>query len=481
MAARSTSRKGPEAREIDLKAEDAILQKGIDKLTRPQLIKGLCFDKQMAFLLDATKRKAGICSRRAGKTTGIAVDLMGTAREPMEGDCAYIGLTRRAAKQILFPTIAKMNRVYRLGFEPNIADLCFRHSKTGNTIYLTGANNQDEAEKLRGLKLRKVVLDEVASFRSHVNYLVEEILEPTLIDTDGDMILIGTPSANPGENFFHKITTHQEQGWAVHKWTILDNPYIPHAAKWLEDYRTRKQWAKDHPIYLREWQGEWTYDVDSMVYKYRESTQDFTHLPPGEWHHIVGIDLGFDDAFTICVIAFSYTIPECYVVHQVKKSGLIPSKMKDEIEMVKARFSPIKMVGDHGGLGKAIIQEFNQRHLLNIAPAEKTQKFAYIELVNGDLISGLVKIKKDSELAKEMVVHQWDPDKRLKEDDRTQNDLCDAFLYAWRESKHYRQEPKLDVPEVGSDAYNQKLEAEILEHELENFEKEQNLEWWNKL
>jgi hypothetical protein len=245
----------------------------------PRLIFNRLFDKQKAFLSDKSKRKAAICSRRAGKSHSVAVDLIQSLMEPAEGDCAYIGLTRGTAKKVLFNLVLRFNEKFFLGLEANRADLTFTNPANGNTLYITGANTEDDAEKLRGLKLKKVVLDEVASFRMHLNYLIEEVLEPTLIDLNGELILIGTPSANPGENYFFKVTTGLEGGWSVHKWTLLDNPFIPHAASWLKDYKLRKRWADDNPILLREWQGEWTIDLSSLVYKYSKALNHFDVLP----------------------------------------------------------------------------------------------------------------------------------------------------------------------------------------------------------
>ena len=437
----------------------------------------LLFPIQGSFIKDQAKRKAAICSRRAGKTTGIARDLIKEIRTQEEGDTAYIGLTRGAAKRTLFKEILKLDRKYNLNLHIDKTELWVTSKDTGNTLYITGANTEDEAEKLRGLKLKKAVLDEVASFRAHINYLIEEVLEPTLIDTDGSLVLIGTPSANPtDDNLFYRVTTGLESGWSVHKWTILDNPYIPHARVWLEEYRKRKQWGLDHPIYLREWLGEWTTDSSSLVYKYDSDRNDYSERDSGKWNFVVGIDIGFDDAFAINVNAFSYDHLQVYSVYQYKKSGLIPAQMAEVIKDVRARFNPIRMVADHGGLGKAICEEFNQRYGLNIYPAEKSKKMAYVELLNGDLLSGLYKIKRDSELAKEMRRHQWDPDKPGKEDDRTVNDLCDASLYSWRECKHFLGEEKARPPEKGTKEWHDMEAQALLEKEMEAFQKQQDEE-----
>jgi phage terminase large subunit len=437
----------------------------------------LLFPAQRNFIEDKTKRKAALCSRRSGKTIGIALDLCRDIRNPIEGDCAYIGLTRATSKKILFNQIEKLNKKHKLRLEFNRTDLSIQSIDTENTLYITGANTEDEAEKLRGLKLKRAVLDEVASFRAHVNYLIEEVLEPTLIDCNGNLDLIGTPSANPTpDSLFYKVTTGQESGWAVHKWTLLDNPFIPHAKTWLEDYRTRKQWSLDHPIYLREWCGEWTFDESSLVYKYNDSRNNFDNISVSDQQYVIGVDLGFDDAFAIVVNCFSFDSRQIWTEYEFKRSGLIPEQMAAKIKEVQDRYTPVRTVADYGGLGKAICEEFNRRYGLQIHPAEKSKKAAYIEMANGDLLSGVWKIRKESMLATEMKAHQWDPDRPGKEDDRTANDLCDAALYSWRECKHFLGEVKERMPEVGTKEWFDHEAKVMLEREMEDFNNRQNQE-----
>lgn len=439
------------------------------------------FPKQKAFVTDPAKRKSALCSRRAGKTQGFSVSACISAIDTVPGDVAYIGLTIGAAKRLMFRPLQKLNKDLSLGLEFNRADLTATDTKTGNTIFLFGANTEDDTEKLRGLKLKKVQLDEAASFRKHLRYLIEEIIEPTLIDTDGVLEMGGTPSANPIENYFHDVTTGAVKGFSRHSWTILDNPFIPHAKRWLDDYRERKGWSLEHPIYQREWLGHWTMDGDTLVYKYSKERNHYEDLPDHKLMHVLGCDLGFDDAFAIAVVAYSEDTRSVYVVDQFKKSGLLPSQMAEKIQEYRERYQPISIVGDHGGLGKAICAEFQSRYHIPIKPAEKNQKRAYIELMNGDLLSSTLKIRHSSPLANEMQVLQWDADRPEKEDERTPNDLCDAALYAWREAKHYLGEDKRALPPIGTPEHWNRVAKALEEADMEEFEGNKNKAWWESM
>lgn len=461
---------------MDLSEQNKWLDQQIEKLgLELKRLESTLFPEQKKFKDDPAKRKTGKCSRRAGKTTVAGVDLLESIYDLVEGDSAYIGLTRGHAKKVMFNQILKFKKKYNLKITENRSELTFTCDKTGNTLYITGANNEEDTEKIRGLKLKKIYLDEVASFRAHINYLIDEVLEPTTIDLDGSIILIGTPSANPlDDNIFYRATTGLELGWSNHFWTLRNNPYIKNADEWLKRYIERKGWDETHPIYLREWCGEWTIDKSSIIFKYDENINHFSILPKEieNWRYVFGVDLGFDDAFAIVVIAFSYDLPnKAFVVDEFKKSGLIPEKMAMHLISYINQYSPIAVMADTGGLGKAIVEEFRVRYKINVEKADKTQKLAFIEIVNGDLISGSLMINKDSQLAKELKTHQWDPEDKTKEDDRTENHLADGLLYGMRKVRHYMGTEKEDLPKEGSKEYLDKEAEKMLADQIKNMMK----------
>lgn len=111
----------------------------------------------------------------------------------------------------------------------------------GVKIYLKGAENDDA---LRGEGSRLVVLDEYASMAPHV---WPEILEPTLIDVEGDALFIGTPK---GKNHFYRLVTNAMtkpeaywNDWEAFHFKSNDNPFIKE--KELQRLASRKLGAAD--------------------------------------------------------------------------------------------------------------------------------------------------------------------------------------------------------------------------------------------
>jgi hypothetical protein len=115
------------------------------------------------------------------------------------------------------------------------------------------------------------------------------------------------------------------------------------------------------------------------------------------------------------------------------------------------------MVADMGhGAAKMLVEGINQRHGILIQPAERRDKFDHIELINSDFHVGRIKILKDSDLALELSMLQWDLSQggkellakqgKLKEHYDLENHLSDAFLYAWRFANHFWGEARVKAP-----------------------------------
>lgn len=446
-------------------------------------LKSDLFDKQIALINDTSRRKAAVCSRRAGKTYSMCAYLIISALENPGHTCLYIALTRRSGKTILWPEMKRMNHKYMLGIRFNNTELIARFPN-GSTVMIGGANDAEEIDKYRGNKYPLVVIDEAASIGRHLDELVDEVLEPALIDLNGTLVMIGTP-ANHCTGKFYDATAYPDSSWATHSWTILDNPHIPHAGDWLEELRRKRIWDVDNPIYQREYMGRWVRSDDSIVFRFSADKNIYDGGLPEDhdWSQVLGVDLGYDpDPFTLVVMHFCDDLPYVYAGETFKETGLNITQqaevIRDFIERYATKGGFRRIVVDTGGLGKAIAQEFKQRHDLPVLPAEKNKKLDFIELLNDDLRTGKLKLPRNSPIIDEWMNIQWTEDGR-KEDPRFPNDLSDAALYAWRECYHWTHEAQLSLPDMLSPEYQNMLADQYWEKELEALDTP-GLEWWEE-
>jgi hypothetical protein len=94
--------------------------------------------------------------------------------------------------------------------------------KNGSVIELKGAENPDA---LRGVKLRGLVIDEIASIRNW-DWLWSEVLRPTLTDYEASALFISTPK---GYNHFYELFSEgqkENNNYKSWRFTSYDNPFI---------------------------------------------------------------------------------------------------------------------------------------------------------------------------------------------------------------------------------------------------------------
>lgn len=377
----------------------------------------------------------------------------------------YIGLTRRTAKSLAWSELVRLNHRFRLGITFNQSELTATLAN-GSRIVCTGAHDSAAIEVLRGGKYALVYVDECASYGKHFETLIGDIIQPALTDLRGTLALIGTPGAACTGYFYERTQKAESFGFSTHHWTIIDNPHIPHAADELAKERSDNAWTDQNPTMRREWYGEWVRSLDSLVYRFDGERNTFTDLPvAGEWANVMGVDLGYNDAFVISVLRYSFDEPKALVVDTFSRTGSTPSMWAEWVDAYATTYQPTAIVADAGGLGKAIVEEMRDKWALPIKAAEKAKKPAYIELMNGDLESGRLKVHSSlTGLRDQMLTLQWDAKRPgIKENEDYPNDLCDATLYAWRECRHHRSATPPPRPAEGTDAWRKELEVKMRE------------------
>jgi hypothetical protein len=436
--------------EAALEHDPVVVRAALERrLALPRLY-GRLFPAQRAYRDDKSRRKAALCTRRAGKTEGTATTLIDDAVDYPGTASLYLALTHKSAKRIIWPIIKRLI-AGRTDVRPNETDLTLTFDN-GSVIYIGGAETDADVEKYRGWKLRRVVVDEAASFGNRLRYIIEEVLEPALFDLLGDLELIGTPSASC-VGFFHDVTMGLVPGWSVHKWSVLDNPHIPHAKAELERMMKERKWDESHPVLLREWRGRWVRDESSLVYgRFSRAGNVYTELPKKirTWSHVLGIDIGYDDPVAFGIASFAYDHPNIYLHGGWHRSGMTVSELAAKaIEYIEA-WKPIRIKMDTGGLGKMIAAEITVRHNIPIEAAEKSEKPAIIELLNSDFKAGKALVKEGDPAIDEYETIQWDPKRVGKEDEQYPNDLSDAKLYAYREARHWTFKAKPALPAKGT-------------------------------
>lgn len=230
--------------------------------------------------------------------------------------------------------------------------------KNGSTIELRGAENPDS---LRGVKLRGLVIDEIASIRNW-DWLWQEVLRPTLTDYEAPAIFISTPK---GFNHFYELfTLGQSEDAQYRSWrfTSYDNPFIPKT----EIDAARKELTDDtfHQEYMADFRK-----YTGLVYK------DFgreTHVieafdVPDSWSVYRAIDFGSTNP-TACLWIGVDGDDNWYIIGEHYSTGQTIDYHAGVINSHPASNRVVSTFGDPSGA--QWINEFAQRGIY-ITPANK--------------------------------------------------------------------------------------------------------------
>jgi len=454
---------------VNREALIAEIQKRKTKAEKPQFkFKEFCFKKQVNFFRGKGSRfRNAVCSRRAGKTVGIAADMIDTALNNNEVNLLYITITQQQARAIIWSDLVKVIEEYELECKTDNVRLTITFPNKSK-IYIAGAKDRTEIEKFRGWKLMKCYIDECQSFRSYLKELINDIIIPALRDKRGQLYLTGTPGPVKAGIFYEYS---QSKNWKAHHWTAFDNPYMHFPPKLdleeiLREERIIRGIDESDPSYIRETFGKWVEDKDALVFKFSKVRNIYNTLPTdGDWYYIIGIDIGYNDSDAIAVIGYNTHHKKVYLVDEHVKNKQNISQLVEAINEYKDLYNPIRMVMDAGALGKKIQEELRMRHGLNIEAADKTRKVEFIELLNDDLRTEKFKAFNNSIFEEDCMLVQWDKDSKIRNPERPKisdtyhSDICDAVLYAWRECRHYLSEKPEKKTVKGTNTYMKELEA----------------------
>lgn len=419
------------------------------RLSKTFDISKIAFKQQKDFIDDPCTLKALFCTRRAAKSYTDGLYLFKAAIEHPGCNCLYIGLTRLSAMGIIWKDILReidLKNNLKAQFNNTLLTCTLPN---GSVIWVTGADT-DEAEmnKLLGKKYKLVIIDEASMFTVNMEQLVYGILKPATIDQGGTIVLSGTAS-NITRGLFYNITNNKEPGWSLHQWTAYDNPYI--ASQWAKELQDIKQ---TRPLFMqtalfRQWYlNEWVIDEDAKVYKFNKEFNTTNALPYDitGWHHVLGVDLGHSpDPSTFVVGCYHDASSILYVRHAEKHLRMDVTDVAEKIKALERTYKFDVRVID--GANKQAVAELNNRHNVNMLPADKLGKNHFINIMNAEFIQRkLMVLDHLTELIDELETLVWVTEngkiketqsQPRKEHPNLPNNLCDATLYMWRWAYQY--------------------------------------------
>ena len=287
--------------------------------------------KQSEVFRDKHRFKVVVAGRRFGKTTLALTLLLNEIYEGRNRQVWYVAPSYRQAKQIAWEMLNKLVPKGDLVKPPHETELIF-YFKDNNKLCLKGADNPDS---LRGVGLNYVVLDETANIKRNV---WEEVIRPTLLDSGGKALFIGTPK---GYNHFYDffLMEQKNEDWKSWQFKTIDNPFI--AKKEIEDAKGDSSPER----FAQEYEAEFSKRFGTIWSRFDRIIHLTAPYIPDNSHTFYGsLDFGF-----------SIGHPTAFQLHHINNQGEVCTfdgfteeglniDRVDEIMKAKAGSLPIKAV-----------------------------------------------------------------------------------------------------------------------------------------
>jgi hypothetical protein len=390
-------------------------------------------------------------------------------------------------------TFLRTGSVYQLSGMSDLAEIEKWRGQSYDEVQIDeGASHKHE--------LLDVLIYQVLGPRMRGPILIVGTAGKLLGGTFYDVTRLGSDRHAPYED--RKAGKIEARPWSSHWWTLEMVMALPGAAKkypamlelWenaLQEFEDNK-WGPEHPIRKREYGAVWASDNTLNIFQYRARLDDgapwnewdpkrvelgpdrvaIAELPTqpdgariDDWLYALAMDHGSSDNFALNVFAVSPSDPDRTIYHvycfeQPKMYArriailMLGPKVLTDLEIahqtpggiIGAIGWPTGMVSDVKALGQNILDELSNVYGIRVLPADQQGKHAAVELANGDLADGKVKILKDSHLAKQLEQLQWKKDEYgfPQFPKGVADHSADCFVYARRELANLFNAPTSD-------------------------------------
>ncbi len=307
-----------------------------------------------------THRFKVICAgRRSGKSTLAILTVMKWALE------------KSGLYWIIAPTFDQGRDIFwTQGFKPMLNNAGWLQKCKFNETLLTitlpngsliAIKSAEKPDRLVGIKLRGLIVDEIAKMRNWET-IWKQNLRPTLTDYEAPVMFISTPQ---GYNHFYELYQMGQQADSEYKswrFTSYDNPYLPQG----EIEKAKKELTED--TFAQEYMADFR-KYTGLVYK---EFQREVHViegfdVPDGWGVYRGIDFGSTNP-TACIWVAVDGDDNWYVISEHYQTG---ETIDYHAGLINSNPFSNKVTASYGDpSGAQWIQEFAQRGIY-ITPANK--------------------------------------------------------------------------------------------------------------
>lgn len=339
---------------------------------------------QLRFLGCRAKRRTCCSGRRSGKSFAVAVWLVEEWADRPGQSSIMIALSQEHAVRIAWDTIRTLNDKLGWGAIYNGTDGTWTWPN-GFTLYFMGCKDRRSANYIRGVpKIHRVAVDECGQIPDALlKYLVEDVVEPTLADTDGSLCLTGTPS-DTGVGFYEDEMGRAEADGAHFCWTAADNPHLEvNGAQFIAHMlATRFAGNEANATFRREYLGHRVREEGVLVYHLPPLSEFYAQPPARGNYTAMGIDLGWADGTGFSVLRARDPLPGAHIMEVYRETELQLPRIAAIAARLQSQYDVAEIFVDSaGGGGRTICETLANSYGLPAQPADKRARRMRIEMV----------------------------------------------------------------------------------------------------
>jgi PBSX family phage terminase large subunit len=279
---------------------------------------------QETVTLDTHRFRVVVAGRRFGKTHLAIRELAYHARWPNQ-EVIYVAPTYKMAKNIVWKKLK--NKMMDLNWvqKQNETELKLE-LKNGSTIALKGADNYDS---LRGTGNHFIVLDEFADIDPEAWF---ETLRPTLADTGGRALFIGTPKGIGNWSYeLFQNALEDPDNWCSFQYTTVDGGNVPQseidqARKDLDERTFRQEFLATFETFAGR--IYYSFDRNSNVLDETTLNTDIIHI---------GMDFNIDPMSVVVAIR------KGEILHVIDEIRMFSSNTQEAVDEIKSRYPKSKV------------------------------------------------------------------------------------------------------------------------------------------
>lgn len=340
--------------------------------------------KQLRFMACKAKLRTDCSGRRTGKSFVVMVWLVEEWRDRPGQSSIFMALNKDHAEKLGWDTIYQLNRKFQWGAVWNGQDGTWTWPN-GFTLYYMGCNDRRTANLVRGVpKIHRFAVDECGQIPDALlRYLIVDVVEPTMADTDGDICMTGTPS-DVNEGFYEDTMRRTEAAGAHFTGDARDNPHlaIPGAEYIARALRERFGRDASNATFRREYLGERVQEEGILIYRMPPEDQFYEPTPPSYLYTSMGIDIGWSDGWGFTVVRCRKDNPGAHIVWaQREERVLLPRGAAIAARLIQEYDVTETFVDSSGGGGRTICETLSGSYGLDCEPADKRARRLRIEQV----------------------------------------------------------------------------------------------------